>query len=775
MKIAKRTLALVLCLAMVASVFVGCGSSKTKKTTSDATYTYNTYIGTSAVQTLNAHEWEYTDESNIMSLTQRGFYDVIISDSADYEYVNEMASAAPVDVTASYAGDYGVPSDASEGYAFEIALRENACWEDGTPINADTYIYSMQQLLDPDMANYRATLYTEGTMALANAYLYYQNGEGYLDCVDPDTYEFADFEEDNVYTSATEATTFLGESLYDAQYGDWEGYFTTEDGVDTVAALMELQGAASWVKCEGEVKDALMTCIETFNTNYGMDYYDGEEYEFCDYRVELEKVDWDQVGLIKNDDYSITFIFDKPFSSTYELYIALTSNFIVKEDLYEANKSDMGGITKTTYGTSLETYSSYGPYKLNTWQEDKEISLTKNESWYGYSDPDFEGQYQTTDIVYTLLDEHSTAVQLFLQGKLDDLALDSNDLDTYASSDYIIYSPTDYTYKISMNTDYDALKARESDGVNKTILSYKDFRKAISLSVDRAEFCQATRPQCSAAFGLLNDMYVYDTDTFAAYRDTEYAENVLLDTYEASSVDDLTGYNVDAAKECYEAAYQAALEAGDIAEGDKVVIEFNCSAQTDALVKSVNFIADAINAATEGTSLEGKVSVEIKEVDDYYASMAEGAADMVFSAWGGDTTDPYALMQCYCDETLYSDSEYGFDSTTELTGTVDGKEYTYSFYDWYYELCEGQWALSDVSTRLQVLAIIEGGILEEYCTIPLWSYREAALLSQKVEYATYDYNMKVSDPYGGFRFMTYNYTDEEWEDYCAEQNNQLEY
>ena len=163
------------------------------------------------------------------------------------------------------------------------------------------------------------------------------------------------------------------------------------------------------------------------------------------------------------------------------------------------------------------------------------------------------------------------------------------------------------------------------------------------------------------------------------------------------------------------------------------------------------------------------------QVDDYYASMKAGTADLIFSAWGGNEVDPYSMMECYCNFDYYCDGEYGFDNTEEVTMTIDGKEYTYSYYDWFVELYMGQWATADTETRLEVLAALEGALLKNYHTLPLRSLREAYLLSQKVEYVTYDFDIMTIEPFGGFRFMTYNYNDEEWEEYCAEQNNQLEY
>ena len=192
MKIARKVFACGLMILMVGTTAVGCTKSTTTAPNNsdnnnnsdvvadDATYTYNTYIGTSTVHTVNPHEWEYSTELDIMELTQRGLYDIIYKADGGYEIISEMASGPAVDVTAEYAGNekYGVPADATEGYAYEIKLRENAVWDDGTAINADSYVYSLQQVLDPNMQAYRASTYYSGTYAFANAADYYDQEDG---------------------------------------------------------------------------------------------------------------------------------------------------------------------------------------------------------------------------------------------------------------------------------------------------------------------------------------------------------------------------------------------------------------------------------------------------------------------------------------------------------------------------------------------------------------------------------------------------------------------
>ena len=47
-----------------------------------------------------------------------------------------LAASLPEDVTADYAGTYGIPARAERGYAFRITLSGSAVWEDGNPVRA---------------------------------------------------------------------------------------------------------------------------------------------------------------------------------------------------------------------------------------------------------------------------------------------------------------------------------------------------------------------------------------------------------------------------------------------------------------------------------------------------------------------------------------------------------------------------------------------------------------------------------------------------------------
>ena len=199
----KRILSIFLAAAMVLSL-AACGNNNTASgnasesgtsgaagtgdgtgTTSGATYTYHTYT-TALANNWNEHSWETNADDTVRSYITSPLVTMSIDDSENgvYQWIYEMATSVE-DVTASHQDDltkYGVTlqsgktaADTKSGFVFEIKLREGAKWQDGTPINADSYIYSMKQLLDPKMQNYRANLYYAGESAVAGGFTYYNS------------------------------------------------------------------------------------------------------------------------------------------------------------------------------------------------------------------------------------------------------------------------------------------------------------------------------------------------------------------------------------------------------------------------------------------------------------------------------------------------------------------------------------------------------------------------------------------------------------------------
>lgn len=187
-KLSKSLLGVLVLSAAGVGVLAGCASDSSDP---DG-YTYNTYLGTSPSK-WNVHNWETNDENYIQSFTEIGLYDVVLDkDHKGYQFISEMASDMPtsVDPTELDMDEYTRISEQyyggkeySTGQVWDIPLRKTAMWEDGTPIKAKDYVDSMERLLQPKYANYRADSYYNGNFVVANAENYYKNGRQVLEPV----------------------------------------------------------------------------------------------------------------------------------------------------------------------------------------------------------------------------------------------------------------------------------------------------------------------------------------------------------------------------------------------------------------------------------------------------------------------------------------------------------------------------------------------------------------------------------------------------------------
>jgi hypothetical protein len=146
---------------------------------------------------------------------------------------------------------------------------------------------------------------------------------------------------------------------------------------------------------------------------------------------------------------------------------------------------------------------------------------------------------------------------------------------------------------------------------------------------------------------------------------------------------------------------------------------------------------------------------------------------MICYAWGGADMDPYAMMECWCSDTLLR--EYGFDPYTETaTISVNGTEITMTLNEWFNELYSGTYATVEEDTRTQILAGMEAAILKTYITVPLYDLNSAGMYSMRTVLGSDEYINSVIGN-GGIAYMTYTMDDAEWDAYCADNNYQLPY
>ena len=769
-------------------------------------YTYNDYIGGTTGLNWNPHSWETNDDSYILGYQSMGFYDFVLNaDLTGYSVVCEMAAALPVDVTANYVGSYGV-EEGDVAKAWKISLNQAAKWDDGTVINADTYIYSMQQQLDGLALNRRADSYYAGDFEIVNAKAYLYQGK----TVTLDNGASGEFESvgdlvkgnDGVYTyKGGKVQIAIGVAL------DWLSGYSLKDYVDAYGesmfdveafnALVALDTDADGYVAVTDDTIGYLQSVITASNDWGETDADWVNYVYVD--VTYADCAWNEVGVLKTGEYEIVIILATEMVQP-EFYMPynLSSNWIVKQDKYEANKkyfdkdgkeitdaskyAEAASVTNT-YCTTLASNVSYGPYKLSNFQADGGFEFVRNDNWYGYSDGQHYGQFQTDNIKVRVIAEHATALESFLAGDIDGIGLDAEDMELYASSDRIRYTPESYTTKITFNTNYEKLVAL---GNNQQILAVSEFRKAFSLAIDREAFTNENTASHEPGYGLLNYMYCYDPFSGALYRDSDAAKKALVDLYgltygeggDYASLDAayeaMTGYDLAAAKVLMQEAYDKAVEA-EIYDGkSNIVIDFRVYQNDEAYVKMFNYFDTQLKAACVGTDFEGKVSLTMTVDADYYESMYSGNAAIIFSTWGGAAMSPFTMInQVYTDASDGSGNQMEVGYRTEnmqVKFKVNGEDIQASLKDWA-DWCGGvaikaiddeigKFADYSYETRCEFFAAVERVYLEGYATAPVYYRNSASLSSKKVETPTTQYLQIVGT--GGIRYITYNYDDAAW-------------
>lgn len=820
----KKMMTLLIIVAVVFTTvfsFVAC-----KKDVPDADlYTYNTYT---AVSPSNWNELTYQDENDrqIMSYIASPFFEFdykfdskgnIVPGGFEVEY---SAATKLEDVTAEYAEEYGY-ADGATGYAWKITLRNDLKWDDGTPIKAEDFVYTMKEQLNPLFRNYRADSYYNSGTVIHNAQNYAKQGLTVDEIVSNlfsgiEAAKAAGYTELYLDMNAVN-TTFSSDAWFGGTYaqvkaaGYLDTYFTMYDENG------ESLGQNFFEKYDLEkAENGQILVTDQMIADYGKcnDWNPVPDEEVAMLAIIKDyiypEVDFEDVGIFVGDnEYEIVLCLDKAIpllkedgSLSYMAAYQLSSLPLVKKDLYEScKKAPVTGSTLWTsnYNSSVATTASWGPYKLTSFQSGKEYVLERNTNWYGYTANLYPDQYQTDKIVCETIGEWETAWLKFQKGEIDGIGIDVSIASDYKGSEQAYFTPTDFVSSFQLQSSEEALKARESAGINKTILTYSDFRKALSLGIDRAAYAAACTTSSLAGFGLYNSMHYYDVENGLAYRESDAAKQVLCDVYGVdvskyesldAAVDSITGYDLAQARALVDKAYDQALADGKIKAGDKVQLVWGTAVDNEAQRRNFEFVKNSWTELMVGTKLEGKFELvfDASFGDAWADDFRSGAYDVCAGGWTGAAWDPGYFLLAYLDPNyMYSTA---WDTSTETMtftmpvpqedGSVKDTELTMSLMDWYNCLngisgAKYDWSANavDQETRLPLIAALEEQVLLSYYTLPMYNDYSASLISYKMDYISYEYNTFMA--YGGIRYMTYNYNNGEWAEYVSSKGGQLNY
>ncbi len=796
-----KLFSLVLIALMVLGVFVGCGGNTEKSKTVSAdgernfdeiNYTYRE-VWSAGPLNWNPHSWEMSGDSAFMDyLTTPLAYSRKAAKDGEWEWAYSAATGVK-DITKDFAdkAKYDIPADAVKERVFQIDLNPSMKWENGEKITADDYIYSMQMLLNPEMKNYRANTYMVGETAIYNAKGYYKN-----DLAGKPIY--ADFSADDVPADAVPLLTltnnvrFFGDSA-EAYYNKekYKGKFIAND-VD----LFEKYKGKEFFEATEEAKKDMLVIAKAFGDNN-----DGAWKEFAVYDTgeKYAETPWESVGLLKTGEYQLVYITPQPVQMFYMMN-NLGGNWLVHKDTYEANMKTVAKLKASQYGTSKDNTMSYGPYKIQAYEKAKQIRLVRNPNWGGYHDDLHKGQYQADAVVIDIIPSHTTMLQRFGQGLVDEAPLEADDVEKYRKSDRLYYTDLTYTARYIFATSTESLKARDAEkGSGKRIvLHYKDFRKALSLCIDRDKYCKEATAGFKPAYFLFNSLYYYDmaNDPNSIYRNSKYAKKAILDLYKMDYNDGnmeekyerITGRDLGLAKDLFKSAYKQAVADGNYKDGEDVPIEVMVHPKElkPQQIKQQDLLQEFFDEGSKGTPFEGKIKVKFEAGDEKrYDNVNAGKNMAIHGAWGGAAFYPFSTIRVYTNPTYMGGLNKihegnGWDpGKAKLTLTIertDGETVTEerTFEEWSNAINgDGDYASRPGVEQLQILAGLERGVLETYQCIPVGTYTSATLLSYKIDYQTEAYNIMYG--YGSFRYLKFNYTDEEWKAYIQKNGGELNY
>ena len=829
----KSVLSAVLCLVLVAALFAGCNSSIPDANLKEAQY--NT---TTSVMPSNWNEFTYADnnDTQIMNYIGSSFFEYDYKFEGDKKFnadgtinkagivpgaytTNFSAATKLEDVTKTVDAKWGYTDAQKEegGYAWKITLRNDLKWDDGTAITAADFVYSMQQLLDPNFMNFRANTYYDTLMIKNSKVYFFQNTEG--------TYETIGSQG---YASLADAVA-SGETIYVNIWNMWGAKGYTDAEGNECPEYVAITDETVYNNAEGSDACSGKMMYE----DYGAYLEPGTGYDACIYvENEVRDVKWEDVGIYQPEgENAIVLCLDKAYSflkedgslSVWAPYY-FSSLPVVHKAKYEASKvapADGATLWTSKYNSSLETTASWGPYKLVEFEAGSHYKLVKNENWYGWNMDQYKNQYNITAINCRKVEEFATKWMGFLNGSYDDATLQTENVDEYLDSKYVYFTSTSTgTYGMQLYSNLDVLKNSEN---NNGILAIQEFRHAFNLALNRSDIVEKIWPGSSIpCFGLLNVAYYYDIenspelDDGGQYRNTITAKEGILRAYgftqgadgkwssgeltnlsTEDAYDSLTGYNPTLAKQKMQEAI-AILTADPEKYGydstKDITLIYGSSSDTDKQRFRAQYIQDVLSDLAKDTALEGKIKVvfDASAGAQWSEAFRSGATQIGFGyGFTGNGFNPFDIIGAFVnpdDDLNYH--MYWDTSAIDLTLTMPAGDYagagetiTMSVQNWYYCLnglaeTEKQaktynWGegFAPVEARLMILSALEELTIKESRSVMLIADSGGSFLGAKFSYFSEDEHTFMG--FGGMRYMEVNYTDAEWTAYVAQNNNDL--
>lgn len=246
------------------------------------------------------------------------------------------------DVTREYVGNdlYGVPENATRGYAYRLILNENACWDDEEPINASRWMDAIRNQLEAG---------NEDLLILANARAYLQG---------TNRTQVISLGEAGYGTVAAAQEAGIAEFFVDVEH-----YWGLGQGWSPISDITRYRDHAMGLGNKEMYISPAWLYTRHLADEQPYAYF---QSEFVGISSEGEVMTWEDVGLVATGPYELTLILETPAAASYL-----------------ASKLENIRFTREKCGyVGPEVGSSYGPYRVVKVNETG-ILLERNPAWWG--------------------------------------------------------------------------------------------------------------------------------------------------------------------------------------------------------------------------------------------------------------------------------------------------------------------------------------------------------------------------------------------------------
>ena len=400
----KKIVALLLAAMMIVAMLAACGSKPAVTPSNDP--------GTNNPSTNNPST---NNPATPVETAKKVYYTYLTSDHANLNFQDNVDSPSETPAIycmcflyRSYPDESGtnfhyIPDAAADlpiqvdEHTWNIPLRKEAQWNNGDPINADTWIYSFKTALDPKLANRMGGNIANNAITIVNA--------------------------------------------------------------------------ESYMKGEGAT--------------------------------------WEDVGIKKVDDYTLQIItVDANSQKDVCNHFYSREKAPIYQPIYEQCLSADG--TTSSYGAALEHWMGCGPYNFTTWEYDSIQIYTKNEN-YWLSD-----LFHWDEVNIRIVPEMNARVELWEQGKLDDLSPDSKTIDIYIDDPRMVSYGSLSVYHIDINCK----------NPNNPICGTDAYRKAIYHSLDRETLAKNVFGHTKPAGWYVSEQAGLLSENGLCYRDSKPGDEV---------------------------------------------------------------------------------------------------------------------------------------------------------------------------------------------------------------------------------------------------------